>query len=130
MTDKVYVVTTGCYSDYSIDSIFLNKKDAKDHANKLDLEGDYWGGVRVEEWDLHKSKKSLTWIAWSKPGSIEVDYVATSHIWDNEPKYVVTEQYAVGKHVNSYKVFLHADTKEIATKIAADLFREHKALNG
>lgn len=130
MTDKVYVVTTGCYSDYGIDSIFLNEQDAKDHANKLELEGDYWDGARVEVYDLNKSKKSLTWIAWSKPESIEVDYVSTSHIWDSETKYTVTEHVSVGEHTKSYRVFLHADTKEIAIKTAADLFREHKALNG
>ena len=42
---KVYVVTSGEYSDYGIDSIFSNKEAAEKHCAT-------WDGSNIEEYEL------------------------------------------------------------------------------
>jgi len=46
----VYVVTTGCYSDYGIEAIFSSKEKAKELLERLErAEEDY---PNIEEWTL------------------------------------------------------------------------------
>ena len=45
---KLYVVTSGEYSDYGIDCIFLDKTKAENYVR---YHQDGWGGSRIEEYD-------------------------------------------------------------------------------
>ena len=50
---KVFVVTSGTYSDYSIDSIFTNRELAQSF---IDVFKDDWNTMEIEEWDLDPNK--------------------------------------------------------------------------
>ena len=39
---KVFIVTSGCYSDYAIDAVFTNEKTAGLYADKIDGEVEIW----------------------------------------------------------------------------------------
>lgn len=63
---KVYVVTTGNYSDFSIYAIFERKADAEAIAKVVeDSNG-------VDEWDLSTARTALpTWLVWfDKEGKV------------------------------------------------------------
>ncbi len=47
--DKIYIVTTGVYSDYSINAVFSTKKLAKEYIKKYGLKKDE---CRIEEYKI------------------------------------------------------------------------------
>jgi len=49
---KVYVVTSGEYSDYRIEKVFLDKDKAELYCD-LHRHEDYWGHMEVEEYDSY-----------------------------------------------------------------------------
>lgn len=49
---KVYIVSQGCYSDYNIDRIFINKQKAKDYSSWLN-------NSRIEEYETSDDKENL-----------------------------------------------------------------------
>lgn len=54
---KVYIVTSGCYSAYQIDNVFLSKDDAKWFLKHY-KEADSWD-VRIEEYDIGVRKEYI-----------------------------------------------------------------------
>lgn len=54
--NKVFVVTSGTYSDYSIDSIFTTIELAQSF---IDIFKDEWNTMEIEEWDLDPNKNHL-----------------------------------------------------------------------
>ena len=57
---KVYVATSGSYSDYRIEEIFAKKDDAEALANVLS------DGNEVEEWAVNKRRVVPLWSIWMK----------------------------------------------------------------
>ena len=51
MSDKVWVVTQGCYSDYRICAIFDKEEDANTYRELISTSR-YGGDAEVEEWDM------------------------------------------------------------------------------
>lgn len=51
--NKVYIVTSGAYSDYSIEKVFDNREDAEKYICLHNNDG-YWN-MRVEEYDIYKN---------------------------------------------------------------------------
>lgn len=51
---KVYVVTAGEYSDYSIQHIFSNREAADEYVRDFNLAGSY-RDARVEEWEVDRT---------------------------------------------------------------------------
>lgn len=51
---KVYIVTSGCYSDYHIDAVCLNKEDAEVIAENIS--GNFNDCPEVNEWDTDDFK--------------------------------------------------------------------------
>lgn len=51
--NKVYVVTSGVYSDYGIDEVFDNREDAEKYIC-LHNNDNYWN-MRIEEYDICKN---------------------------------------------------------------------------
>lgn len=50
---KVFIVTSGEYSDYGIRAVFSTEAGAKEYANAMRSQEDaYVGSVDIEEWDL------------------------------------------------------------------------------
>ena len=68
---KVYVVTSGSYSDYRIEEIFENEEDANALANVLS------DGNGVDEWEVNKQRVVPLWSIWmEKNGDLDEDYVS------------------------------------------------------
>lgn len=63
---KVYIATSGSYSDYRIDNVFLNEADAKAYTD-AQIHGRSWADASYDEWDVHegpverRTKYSLMW---------------------------------------------------------------------
>lgn len=52
---KVYIVTSGEYSDYQIDACFSTKQKAKEFIKNAKETKEFWSEPRLEEWDLDGS---------------------------------------------------------------------------
>jgi hypothetical protein len=65
MSDRVFIVTSGEYSDYGIESVWTTREAAEQHAGT-------WGSV--EEWLLNTTaeRSELFWRAWIDPITGEV----------------------------------------------------------
>lgn len=96
----IYIVTSGAYSDYSIDAVFLDRALADEYC-RLDKERDSYDPARVEEWDVSDSVPSLTSYI-----TIEVDYQGTAKeyprtVWEDDlpehaPEYAVYRSWLNG----------------------------------
>ena len=53
--NKVYIVTSGAYSDYSIEEVFDNREDAEKYICLYNNDG-YWN-MRIEEYDICKNEE-------------------------------------------------------------------------
>lgn len=51
--NKVYIVTSGAYSDYAIEKVFDNREDAEKYICLYNNDG-YWN-MRIEEYDICKN---------------------------------------------------------------------------
>ena len=51
--NKVYIVTSGTYSDYAIEEVFDNREDAEKYICLHD--NDSYLDMRVEEYDIYKN---------------------------------------------------------------------------
>ena len=71
---KVYIVTSGTYSGYSIDGVFLDEDEAESFAKKLRMHSSIYDDASVETWTVG--------------GDFAPDGMAyyTLHIWDDEIK--------------------------------------------
>ena len=68
---KVYVVTSGSYSDYRIEEIFAKKEDAEALAAVLS------DGNEVDEWEVNKRRVVPLWSIWMKGnGDLDDDYIS------------------------------------------------------
>lgn len=52
---KVYIVTSGEYSDYHIDACFSTKQKAQEFIRNAEKTEELWDRPRIEEWDLDGS---------------------------------------------------------------------------
>lgn len=70
--DKVYVVTSGDYSDYSIEAIYKKRELADDHVKQIGR-----GDADVEEWDLLdavRERVAILRMRWAGGDSREWSY--------------------------------------------------------
>ena len=51
--NKVYIVTSGAYSDYAIEEVFDNYEDAEKYICLYNNDG--YHGMRIEEYDIYKN---------------------------------------------------------------------------
>lgn len=74
--DKVYIVTSGEYSDYGIDEVFDNREDAEKYVclHKRNILDDF----RIEEYDICKN---------AELDNVKVYYGITFILRDNENNY-------------------------------------------
>jgi hypothetical protein len=118
---KVFVVTSGCYSEYGIDGIFSTKENAEDYAQTL-----FADDINIEEWDLDEKKPDLNEKEWF----VNID-VCDGHI--NDAKCVIVQdnrdenlfdvrflgmvRYAC---TFSFEFLIKSNRKDKAIKIASD----------
>lgn len=125
---KVYVITKGCYSDYGICAVTLDK----DVAERLRvLHSDKWDEAMIEDYDTDAYDKhlkiGLPWeVLFNEDGSIywserlSVDYYELGCV---ETHYRDVQ----GGYVHMLNVTVLAETKEAAIKIAAEKRAEYLA---
>lgn len=126
---KIYVVTSGTYSEYGIDSVFIDKHKAEIYCalcNK-DMVGNY-GSYQVEEYESDdndiKGEIELAWRYEIMDGdrSAYGTIVPYTHKCLNEVKELLFRR-------SSYEaiVYLRAEDNEKALKIARDMFAQYRA---
>jgi hypothetical protein len=114
----VYAITKGCYSDYHICAVTLDKEKAK-RLCKLFDEGD-WHDASVEEFDTETHADLLSGrkpyrVSFRKNGDL---YSVDEDTWGIE--YFESEIIERPKIDDSLLVKLYAEDKESAIKIAAE----------
>ena len=120
---KVYVITSGEYSDYHICAVALDDKKAKILKEKFDH--DDYTGATIEEYDTEeyegiRSGKSVYRVFFNKSGDCDEimncckEGLNCYHLsWcKEEPKYI--------QHTGRCIVYVLANCKEAAIKIAAE----------
>lgn len=129
---KVYLVSTGSYSDWSVRGLFSTRAVAEKCTALLEDAND------VEEWELDALADRVTrgvkvWLVWSKEGGV-VD-VDPDRTYDNGVDSLGGRE-NIGSvdwfpnHGDKMRIYVEATDEAHATKIAADKFREHVAMRG
>lgn len=124
----VYVITKGCYSDYGICAVTLDKEVAE---RLRVLHTDRWDDAMIEEYDTDAYDKhlkiGLPWeVSFNEDGSIRwserksVDYYKLGCV---EKHY----RDVIDGYVHKLSVTVLAETKEAAIKIAAEKRAEYLA---
>lgn len=117
----IYAVSAGDYSDYRVKALYSTREMAQKHAAIIDDAND------IEEYELDNpmaisslARGERGWLVWGWRGSVEVTSVYPWDTFENAP---ITE------HPNGrMSAHILARDKDHAIKVAADLFRAHKAL--
>lgn len=118
MKDKVYIVTSGDYSDYSITAVFEHKKAAEAYVKVHNIkEHVYRDPYKIEEYPLNTPRDTITVVlSFNKSldfqGCMEpwLNPIRTKDtIYKNSHRYYVQHTYPVGT------------SKKKILKIAADL---------
>jgi len=83
---KVWIVTSGIYSDYEIEAVFSSRELAEAYVEKF-KEVYSRDDVRVEEYDLDKPKEKwvLTEVTMSKEGEVLSVWKMMCGSWNLEP---------------------------------------------
>ncbi len=112
---KAYIVTSGSYSDYKIEAVFLKKKDAEKYIYNLHGDCAYEDPPEIEEWDIGENvkKKRPYWFgAMNRDGSIRVIH-PTGNVKD---EYIEFNYHPLAEY--TYISFtIDAKSKEHAIKI-------------
>ncbi|KXP12193.1 hypothetical protein AXK57_19785 [Tsukamurella pulmonis] len=100
---EVYVVTSGCYSDYKIRRVFLDRDEAEKYVTAMNATADDWRACLIEPWPLGRPRDDedegyrTAW-EWTPNDGFEEDYGAwgydvpdgaRSHIVESGPGRVV-----------------------------------------
>lgn len=125
---KVYVITKGSYSDYSIYGVAVNKEMAETLRKHV---SDRYEDANIEEYDtdeykpLTEGKKPYA-VALNENGICRALYEVTYDIHDCKGKVRNNKQ----KGETMYTVYLWATDEEHALKIARDKIAEYKYRKG
>lgn len=71
MMKTIYIVTSGCYSDYSIDAVFSTKEKAEAYIVSLNEPKDKYGPSQIEEYELDEDGDYL--VSGGKYWDVEMD---------------------------------------------------------
>ena len=118
---KIYVITSGEYSDYTIEGVTLDRKKAQCVAKLLDRSRK---SVHIKEYnsDMFTGNEKIQWyISFTADGSYcatEMDFCA-----DRLNRLPMVYKSKRG----GYNVYIQADDKEHALKIAQDELARYKA---
>lgn len=137
---KIYVVTSGCYSDYGINIVTTNREAAeawiKNHASN-DRGTDYMSEYNIEEYDnydgmatdleeLKQKELCYKFYANTKSG-VNEDGKDNCYYESKEKKTRYERCRAWSGNGFNYKFFIHNDDPDKAFKIACDMFAQAEA---
>lgn len=125
-SDKVYIVTSGDYSDYHIDAVFSTIEKAKEY---VDAHGsDY----RVEEYpvdDTPVEKKESIWLVsidWKTGEALSANPVNYDSYYTDKVDTVQYQDTGFNKYLN---FVLESDSMKRVKKVASERFMQVKALH-
>ena len=121
---KIYLVSTGDYSDWSVRGLFSTREVAEKFAALL---GD---ANPIDEWEVdrccERAQQGVSvWLVWSKEGGV-VD-VRDAYNFGVDCEEPVGKVDWFPEHGDKMRVYVEASDEAHAVKIAADKFREHIA---
>lgn len=120
MDKKIYIVTSGEYSDYSIDAVFSTKKKAEEYIQQ------YGTDYTIEEYDLDKEveKKERLWkIEFDKNGVAKA-YTQSCLINEKADTCYVSVLWNGECYIHFY---VNADSMDRAIKIARERYAAIRA---
>ena len=122
---KIYVVTSGCYSDYGIDAVFVDKKEAAKFT-AVKNKSDNYTTYRIESYETADGKIDIgnNIVGFEYSAFVKDDYFM------NETLYVSYDPVPKFKsEASNYWlcVWLEEEDYELAEKILRDRFAEYKA---
>ena len=116
-TKKIYIVTSGCYSDYSINAVFSTRELAEEYIDA----GNGYEDADIEEYNLDEPIKRKTRVLFV---SMMLADKKVRHVSDNNPpmwKDVV--KFDKTRSGEPYLLFaIESDSRERAIKIASERF--------
>lgn len=119
---KIYIVTSGTYSDYGIEAVFTTEEKAKEYVDKY---GDY-DNRRIEVWDTdttNTNKETAIYTVWITPE-------CTSALNRGQPEKrntIRAYKCSTGRGIG-YEITVESDGTERAKKIAAERLAQVKAM--
>ena len=118
MNHKIYIITKGCYSDYHICAVTMDKSRAEKLKRLFDGR---WEEAAIEEYTLDEAKKNeyVYYIDFQDNSSPQI-YIDEYSGFVNSTPYVIYEYPAV-------RVYVHAKDEKHAMKIAQDEYARWKA---
>ena len=135
---KIYIVTSGCYSDYGINIVTTNKEVAenyiKAHSNSDWCDIDYYHLEEYDEYDgmnddLEKLQ-SLEHVFKFWGDSIEgirIDTYLEFYEENSRTTRIESIDPWSAKHGKDYIIIVHTEDLDLAKKIAGDLFAKAEA---
>ena len=114
---KIYIVTSGCYSDYHIDTVFTNKKTAEVFADKIDGEAEAWETSPSDLIDKITHNKIFC-VRMNKEGNTDLVMEEDFDVCDIEN--AIEKKTEIFKAVNGYSMitYMFAKDEKHAVKIA------------
>lgn len=122
MNNKVYVITSGCYSDYHICAVTLDPERAKNLRRLFDN----WSGANIEEYPLDEKVETRIY-------GVTLQRETGKHIktklddYDNYHDGYVEEDYDLEADEQHLTFWCTAKDEEHALKIARDRLAQYKA---
>ena len=124
---KIYIVTSGCYSDYGIDAVFLDEKEAEKYIATKNKEDPWHDNYGIEEYETQDGKINIgnNVIGYEYEGYISKSwYLGHEEFVVNETADIIFQSEA---SKDWDKVWLKDKNYELAKKILCDRFAEHQA---
>ena len=114
---KVFIVTSGCYSDYAIDAVFTNEKTAEVYADKIDGEVEMWETSPSNLIDKITHNKIFV-VRMNKEGN--TDLVMEEDFDSHEIENAIEKKTEIFKAVDGYCMitYMFAKDEKHAVKIA------------
>lgn len=122
---KIYVVTSGCYSDYGIDAAFVDKKEAAKFAAVKNKDNNYMT-YGIEEYETADGGIDIG----NNIAGFEYSAFVKNDYFMNETLYVSSDPVPKFKSEasnNRFHVWLEEENYDLAEKILRDRFAEYKA---
>ena len=126
MEKKIYIVTSGDYSEYNINAVFTTKEKANEYIQQHGTE------YRVEEYNLDEEvdKEVKLWridISLKDNSLIEVSALAYRDKDYQDKRRDTCSVYETFRNGNCMKFFVDADSMDKAIKIVSERFAAIKA---
>lgn len=136
---KAYIVTQGCYSDYHICSVFLDKESAEKYVKlRSERGGSRYDELTIEQYDITEygdipNHYYIRVMYNPKDDSVKVGMIegATKQRFDGKGDMDIVDVYWDGclsfSIIRDYMVDINNLDKEHILKIARDKYAEYKA---